>query len=181
MSKKLSIKDITYIAICATLIVVCSWITVPILAVPFTMQTFAVFTALNILGGKKGTISIMIYILLGIIGLPVFSNFSGGIAILVGPTGGYIWGFLLQGVVYIIVEKFFKKNMLTQIVACFIGMVVCYICGTIWFVNVYSAQKEAITYGSALMMCVVPFIIPDLLKLFLSIGLSDRVKKIIGK
>ena len=79
------------IALFAAIIAVCSWIQIP-MTVPFTMQTFAVFCALTTLGGKGGTISILIYIVLGAVGVPVFAGFTGGIGILFGTTGGYIIG-----------------------------------------------------------------------------------------
>ena len=84
------------IALFAAIIAVCSWIQIP-MTVPFTMQTFAVFCALATLGGKGGTISILIYIVLGAVGVPVFAGFTGGIGILFGTTGGYIIGFLFTG------------------------------------------------------------------------------------
>ena len=82
-------KDMAYIALMAVLISVCSWLSVPA-AIPFTMQTYAVFTALLLLGGRRGSIAVAVYIALGAVGLPVFSGFAGGIGKLMGPSGGYI-------------------------------------------------------------------------------------------
>ncbi|MEI3229118.1 MAG: biotin transporter BioY [Lachnospiraceae bacterium] len=89
-------RDMVYIAIFAVLIAICSWISIPT-TVPFTLQTFAVFLAVGVLGGKRGTLSILIYLLLGAIGVPVFAGFTGGIGIVLGTTGGYIIGFLFSG------------------------------------------------------------------------------------
>ena len=83
----LSTRKLAYTALMAVVLCICSWITVPF-AVPFTMQTFAVFCSLLLLGGKLGTLSIGVYILLGMVGLPVFSGFRGGIGHIIGPTGG---------------------------------------------------------------------------------------------
>ncbi len=94
------------IALFAAIIAVCSWIQIP-MTVPFTMQTFAVFCALTTLGGKGGTISILIYIVLGAVGVPVFAGFTGGIGILFGTTGGYIIGFLFTGLLYWLITHFF--------------------------------------------------------------------------
>ena len=91
--------NLLYMALFVAVMAICSWVSIPS-AVPFTLQTFAVFCALCLLGGKRGTIAILVYIALGAIGLPVFSGFSGGIGILLGTTGGYIWGFLLTGLLY---------------------------------------------------------------------------------
>ena len=143
-----------YIALMAVLISVCSWLSVPA-AIPFTMQTFAVFTALLLLGGRRGSIAVAVYIALGAVGLPVFSGFAGGVGKLMGPSGGYIFGFVLTGLCY------------------WLGLALCYAFGTVWFVKVYSAAKP-ISYASALGLCVFPFIIPDAAKMALAF-LTDRV------
>ena len=83
----LSTLDMAYIALMAVLMAVCSWISVP-MEIPFTMQTFALFCALGLLGGRRGTIAVLVYILMGAIGLPVFSGFGGGLGRLLGVTGG---------------------------------------------------------------------------------------------
>ena len=93
MEKKLTVRDMAYTAMFAVVMAACSWISVPYV-VPFTMQTFAVFLAVGVLGGKRGTLAVLVYILLGCVGIPVFSGFSGGVGILMGSTGGYIVGFL---------------------------------------------------------------------------------------
>ena len=87
----LKTTDLVYIAICAVVLAVCSWISIPT-AIPFTMQTFGVFCVLLILGGKRGTIAIVVFLLLGAIGLPVFAGFTGGIGIILGTTGGCFSG-----------------------------------------------------------------------------------------
>ena len=89
----MKIRDMAYISLSAAVIAVCAWITVPF-TVPFTMQTFAVFLAVLLFGSARGMLSILLYIALGAVGLPVFSSFGGGIGVLIGPTGGYIIGFL---------------------------------------------------------------------------------------
>ena len=102
--RSLSVRDLTFIAMMTALIAVCAWITVP-MTVPFTMQTFGVFMALLVLGGPKGTMAVALYILLGMAGVPVFAGFGAGIGVLAGPTGGYIAGFLLTGLLYCAVKK----------------------------------------------------------------------------
>ena len=96
--------DMVYIAIFAVLMAICSWISIP-MTVPFTLQTFGVFMAVGVLGGKKGTLAVLIYILLGAIGVPVFAGFSGGIGILLNTTGGYIVGFFFSALVMWGMEK----------------------------------------------------------------------------
>lgn len=165
-------KDMAYIALMAVLISVCSWLSVPA-AIPFTMQTFAVFTALLLLGGRRGSIAVAVYIALGAVGLPVFSGFAGGVGKLMGPSGGYIFGFVITGLCYWLGEKLLGKKLWVKIVSLIIGLALCYAFGTVWFVKVYSAAKP-ISYASALGLCVFPFIIPDAAKMALAF-LTDRV------
>ena len=86
----------TLCALFGALIALCSWLCVPIGDIAFTMQTFAVFLTLGLLGGKWGTVTILVYLLLGAVGMPVFTAFRGGIGVLAGVTGGYLWGFLFR-------------------------------------------------------------------------------------
>ena len=101
VSSALKTKMMVMTALMAVIITICSWISIP-LVVPFTLQTFAIFFALVFLGGTYGTISITVYILLGIIGVPVFSGFKSGIAAITGPTGGYIVGFVFSGLLFLL-------------------------------------------------------------------------------
>ncbi len=160
----------------SVVITVCAWITVPF-TVPFTMQIFGVFLALMLLGGKYGSLSILIYILLGAFGIPVFSGFSAGVGAMLGPTGGYIAGFLAMGLIIWLIS-FLKKGE-APIWAYLIALLSCYIFGTLWFCYVMGAKGSAYSFTQALMLCVVPYIIPDLLKLSLAKIVSLRVKRII--
>ena len=90
---KFSTRDLCFCAIGAALIAVCAWISIPA-DVPFTLQTFAIFAVCGLLGGKRGTVSVLVYLLLGAVGVPVFSGMRGGIGVLAGPTGGFLWGYL---------------------------------------------------------------------------------------
>ena len=168
--------DLAYAAVCAALMAVCSWISIPA-TVPFTLQTFAVFCTLGLLGGKRGTAAILVYLLLGALGVPVFAGFSGGIGILFGTTGGYLLGFILMGLVYWIGEQINRDSRGVRIVSMILGLLLCYAFGTAWFMLVYARQSGAIALGTALAWCVVPFILPDLVKLALALLLSDRLRK----
>jgi biotin transport system substrate-specific component len=178
MDKKQNMKtlDIVYIAIGAALIAICSWISIPT-AVPFTLQTFAVFTALLMLGGDRGTLSVLVYILIGAVGVPVFAGFTGGVGILFGSTGGYIFGFVFMGLIYQIFTKLFGRKAVVEIVALVIGLVICYAFGTAWFMYVYTRDSGAVGILSVLSWCVFPFIIPDVLKLVLAYLISKRTRK----
>ncbi|MEG1593869.1 MAG: biotin transporter BioY [Oscillibacter sp.] len=168
--------DLAYVALFAVLITVCAWVSIP-LAVPFTLQTFAVFAALGILGGRRGTFAVLVYILLGAVGLPVFAGFKGGLAALLGTTGGYLLGFLGSALVYWAITKCFGSKPAVMLLAMVLGLVLCYAFGTFWFVRVYTQTKGAVSVLAALGWCVFPFVIPDLAKLGLALLLSRRVGK----
>lgn len=174
--RKMKTIDLAYMALGAVIIAVCSWISIPTV-VPFTLQTFAVFSVLGLLGGKRGTISVLIYILLGAVGVPVFAGFSGGFGVLIGPTGGYIFGFILMGLLYWLMEILFGGKLYIRIISMVLGLLVCYAFGTVWFMIVYAKQSGPIGLGSALLSCVVPFIIPDLVKMGLALFITSRVGK----
>lgn len=123
-------KDMAYIALMAVLISVCSWLSVPA-AIPFTMQTYAVFTALLLLGGRRGSIAVAVYIALGAVGLPVFSGFAGGIGKLMGPSGGYIFGFMLTALCYWLCERVLGKKLWVKTVSLVVGLALCYAFGTV--------------------------------------------------
>ena len=163
-------RDMSLIALMAAIIGACSWISVPA-AVPFTMQTFGVFAALLMLGGRRGTAAIALYIAMGIVGVPVFSGFQGGIGHILGPTGGYIIGFLFIGALFMCGEPFMVKAH--EKVMLFFGLLLCYLIGTIWFMKVGTTETSIWKVLSA---CVLPYVIPDLLKLFLADYISRRVR-----
>lgn len=168
--------DTVYIAVFAVIMAICSWISIPA-AVPFTLQTFGVFIAVGVLGGKRGSLSVLVFILLGAIGIPVFANFSGGIGVLAGPTGGYIIGFLFSALLMWAMEKLPGKKSVMQIVSMIAGLIVCYAFGTVWFVIVYGRMNGPIGFTAALASCVVPFIIPDIIKIALAYVLSRKLRK----
>ena len=174
--KKLRTVDIAYIGLFAALIAVCAQIAVP-MTVSFTMQTFAVFCALATLGGKGGTISILIYIVLGAVGVPVFAGFTGGIGILFGTTGGYIIGFLFTGLLYWLITHFFGEKLPVMILALVLGLAVCYAFGTAWFMIVYAKNSGSVGLLTALGWCVFPFILPDCVKMALAILIGKRLPK----
>lgn len=159
-------KYMTRAALFAALTAICAWISIPVADIGFTMQTFGVFLTLGVLGGKWGTVSILIYLLLGAVGMPVFSGFRGGMGMLLGVTGGYLWGFLFSGLTYWLLERFGK---LPAMIA---AMAVCYLCGSLWF-HIYAEGG----IGLILLRCVVPFLIPDGLKILLAHSLSRRLRR----
>ena len=168
--------DMVYIAVFAVVMAICSWISIPA-TVPFTLQTFGVFLAVGVLGGKRGTLSILVYILLGAVGVPVFAGFSGGIGSLFGNAGGYIIGFLVGALVMWGMEKVMGRKTWALAVQMVVGLIVCYAFGTVWFVIVYGRMNGPIGFTAALVSCVVPFIIPDIIKIALAYVLSRKLRK----
>ena len=167
------ILSLTYIALFAAVIAVCSYIQIPLI-VPFTMQTYGVMTALGLLGGKRGTASITAYVLLGMAGVPVFAGFNAGVQYVMGPTGGFIVGFILTGIVFWLITHYFPK--INTIIAFCVSLSACYIFGILWFCAVY---LKAFDVGRAFTACVLPFIIPETLKILLSAATVKAVKKYI--
>ena len=109
----------------------------------------------------------------------MFSNFNGGVGYLMGPTGGYIVGFLFTALVYWLLEKLFGKGLLCRILAMALGLIVCYAFGTFWFVEVYSRANGPISVAAALAMCVLPFILPDAVKIFLALLITGRLSPVL--
>ncbi len=161
----------------AGLMAICAWINIPVLEIAFTLQLFAIFLALGVLGGKWGTISVLIYLLLGAVGLPVFAGFKGGLASLLGVTGGYIIGFLASGAVYWLITALLGDKPWVRLAGMIAGLLACYAFGSAWFMVLYIQKGNAITLGAVLMICVVPYLIPDACKLGLAFVLSGRLKK----
>lgn len=173
---KIKTRDMTYIAMFSILIAVCSWISIPTM-IPFTLQTFGVFVAVGVLGGWRGTVSVLLYLFLGILGLPVFAGFAGGIGTLVGATGGYIVGFVFSALVMWGMEAAFGRKTWVLAVSMVLGLVVCYAFGTMWFMAVYARQTGAIGVWTALSWCVLPYLIPDAIKIVLALTIRNRLTK----
>lgn len=167
-----SARDMANIAMSTALISVCAWVSVPS-AVPFTMQTFAVFLAAGVLGSRRALAAVSLYILLGAIGLPVFAGMQGGLGVLVGATGGYISGFLPAAFIAGLRHSG-KRDGMVDIILMILGLLVCYTFGTLWYALGYLGGMEGI--GAALTVCVLPYVIPDLLKILLAAVVARRLR-----
>ena len=168
-------RNIARCALFSALMCLCAWISLPFGESPITLQTFALFLTLELLGGKYGSLVCFVYLLLGSVGLPVFSGFRGGVGMLLGSTGGYLWGFLLCALLYWLITKVFGNQF--RMVACLGGLLLCYVLGSAWFYWVYLSNGNPVGIGFVLLHCVVPFILPDLLKLLLALALSKKLKR----
>ena len=176
--------DIAYIAIGVALLAVCSWISIPTpITVPFTLQTFAVFFICYLLGGSRGTMTILVYLLLGAAGAPVFAEMSGGFSVLLRPTGGYLIGFLFSALLMWFFERFVGKKMWIYGVSMVLALIVCYTFGTLWFVHVYVGEDgSSIGTLTALSWCVLPYLLPDAVKiaLALTLGSNKALRRVIN-
>lgn len=168
---KMRTVDMAYIAMFAVVMAVCAWISIPA-AVPFTLQTLGVFLAVGMLGGKRGTLAVLIYLLLGAVGTPVFAGFNGGLGYMLGSTGGYIVGFLLSALTMWGFEAALGRKTWVLAVSMVLGLAVCYAFGTAWFMVVYAKNTGAIGLMTALGWCVIPYIVPDLVKIALALLLQ---------
>lgn len=163
----LATLDMVYIALFAVLIAICAWISIPA-TVPFTLQTFAVMCAMGLLGGKRATWAVLLYLLLGAVGLPVFSNFRGGLGMLLGVTGGYLVGFLASTLCYWLFTRLLGNAYWVRLVGMVLGLVICYGFGTAWFMVAYANATGPIGLSTALAWCVLPFLLPEVVKIALA-------------
>ena len=162
---------ITLTALMTAVTCILAPLSIPIGPVPISFTNLAIYLSLYLLGWKRGTISYLIYLLIGLIGLPVFSGFTGGPAKLAGPTGGYIIGFIAMAIIAGLVIDHFHKPWI-QLIGMIVGTIVCYIFGTAWFCSVAKS-----TVAGALAICVFPFIPADLVKMVIAMIIGPMIKK----
>ncbi len=173
--RKLTVREITFMGMGVALLTLCSWIAVPT-AVPFTLQTFAVCLITALFGLKAGLGTVACYLLLGALGAPVFSGFRGGIGVLLGATGGYLVGFLFTALIIGLSVNRFGRGFPVLAVSMAVGILVCYLFGTLWFMRVYARANGPVGLGAVLGWCVLPYLIPDALKIVLATLLTRRLK-----
>lgn len=144
---------------------------IPISPVPISLGLLAIYFVITVLGMKRGTISVLIYILLGLAGLPVFSGFSGGAGKLFGPTGGYIIGYIFMSLICGFFMDKWKHNIFISFLGMLLGTVVCYLFGTLWL-----KYQLSLTFFAALTAGVIPYIPADLVKLFLAMAVGWQLR-----
>lgn len=170
--KKLTTYQMAVTAVMAAVLCVLGPLTVPIGAVPISLANFVICLTAWLLGPKFGTLSVAIYLLIGLIGVPVFAGYSAGVSILAGPTGGYLVGYLpLAFIGGLFIEKS-NGNPVISGLGLILGDAVCYVLGTAWFV--FQMQCEL---GYALSVCVYPFIAFDLAKIVISCIIGSLLRK----
>jgi len=173
----MKVRTMARCALLTALLCLCAWISVPLGQISVTAQTFGLFLTLGLLGGKAGTLVCLTYLLLGAAGLPVFSGFRGGLGVLLGTTGGYILGFLAASLTYWLITALFGQRLPVRIGAALLGLGICYGFGTLWFALLWLDGGSTLSLGLILSKCVLPFLIPDLVKLFAALAAAERLKK----
>lgn len=173
MSKTFSVQKMAIIALMTAVLCILAPISIPVFIspVPVSLGVLAVYLTAYVLSPVDSLISVIIFILLGTFGLPVFSGYSGGLSKLVGPTGGYIIGFLFT--VYI--SSLFihmKKGIIFDVIGMITGLALCYILGTIWF-----SYQQGKGFIASLLLCVVPFLIGDAIKIIVAVILGTQLNK----
>jgi biotin transport system substrate-specific component len=167
---KTSIQNMTKIALFTAIIAVCAMISFPLPSgVPVTLQTFAIALTGFVLGWKKGLISVAVYLALGMVGVPVFSGFTGGFAKIFGVTGGYLWGFLLMVLLCGLVAR--KRRVLCGVLS-LAGLALCHIAGVIQFAVVADSSPL-----SAFLLASAPYLVKDVASVVVAYLVAEALQK----
>ena len=164
-NQKIRTKQMVLIALMTAVTCVLGPLSIPLpfSPVPISLTKFAIFLAIFVLGMKSGTISFIIYLLLGAVGVPVFSSFRGGFQVLAGPTGGYLIGFIFLALIMGFALEHFDRKLVPTIIGMIIGMAVCYAFGTVWL-----AKLLSLSFKEGLMMGVIPYLPGDAAKIIIA-------------
>lgn len=164
-NQKIKTKQMVLIALMTAVTCVLGPLSIPLpfSPVPISLTNFAIFLAIFVLGMKNGTISFIIYLLLGAVGVPVFSSFRGGFQVLAGPTGGYLIGFIFLALIMGFALDHFDRKLVPTIIGMIIGMAVCYAFGTVWL-----AKLLSLSFKEGLMMGVIPYLPGDAAKIIIA-------------
>lgn len=164
-NQKIKTKQMVLIALMTAVTCVLGPLSIPLpfSPVPISLTNFAIFLAIFVLGMENGTISFIIYLLLGAVGVPVFSSFRGGLQVLSGPTGGYLIGFIFLALIMGFALDHFDRKLVPTIIGMIIGMAVCYAFGTVWL-----AKLLSLSFKEGLMMGVIPYLAGDVAKIIIA-------------
>ena len=172
--KKLFIKKMTFTVMFSAVITICSWISVPFSSgISVSLQSFAVMLASYLLGAKMGLASVLIYLSLGAVGIPVFAGGRGGFDVLFGTSGGFLFGFLILAIVVGACRQYLGEGRLMAVLSMAAGLVLCYTLGTLWFYFVYSDGSSLLSVAA---VCILPYLPFDALKIWLAVFVSQRLK-----
>ena len=171
-NQKIRTKQMVLIALMTAVTCVLGPLSIPLpfSPVPISLTNFAIFLAIFVLGMKSGTISFIIYLLLGAVGVPVFSSFRGGFQVLAGPTGGYLIGFIFLALIMGFALDHFDRKLVPTIIGMIIGMAVCYAFGTVWL-----AKLLSLSFKEGLMMGVIPYLPGDAAKIIIAAIVGSKL------
>ena len=172
----MKIKTMAQIGLMTALLCVISPFSIPLSLVPISLGTFGIYLTALVLGWKKSAVSVLLYILLGGVGLPVFAGGAAGFQVLAGPTGGYLVGFVLLAVVNGWFADRFDGKVLPGILGMAAGTAVCYLFGTLWL-----AYMNSLSFGAALAAGVLPFLIGDGVKIAAAAAIGCPLRKRLRK
>lgn len=177
MARTITIKKMAIVSLMTAILCILSPVSIPIFIspVPVSLGVLAVYLTAYVLEPVESLISVVLFLLLGIFGLPVFSGYSGGVAKILGPTGGYLVGFLFT--VYI--SSLFihlKKGIIFDILGMILGLALCYLLGTIWF-----SYQQGKGFLASLLLCVVPFLLGDAIKIAVASIIGHEISKRLDK
>lgn len=177
-----TVRDLAYTALACALIAACAWITIPLpINIPITLQTMAVLFCAGLLGTKRGVAAVVVYLLLGLCGVPVFSSFRSGPSVLLGPTGGYLIGFLFTALIVGVCADRGKRRVPALLLGMLAGIVAYYVFGTFWYFFLYLSESGLAGLWAATVKCVLPFLPFDAVKAALAIFLIRRLDGIVDR
>lgn len=169
---KTNVREMALIAVMAAVTCVLGPLSAPIGVVPISFTNLAVYLAIYVLGCKRGTVSYIVYLLIGLVGVPVFSGFTGGVGKLFGPTGGYLIGFIFMALICGWFIDRFECKLVPSFAGMVLGTIVCYIFGTVWL-----AYQAGMSFYAALAAGVLPFIVGDLAKMVVAAIIGPQVRR----
>lgn len=172
--KKMSpkVQTLTFIALSTAITCIIGPLSIPIGPVPISLTILAIFISVYAIGLKRSMVSLLLYILIGFVGLPVFSNFKGGFNVLIGPTGGYIVGFIFVVLCTGFAIEHYESKVYMHVIGMAVGTLLCYALGTTWL-----AFQGHMTFFEALLAGVIPFVWADALKIAIAAIAGPRLRR----
>lgn len=174
MKARNEIRATVRIALSVAFLCVSAMITVPLFPIPITLQSLALLLVMYLLGAKNGGAALLVYLALGAIGLPVFSGFLGGIGVLFGPTGGFLFGFLFAIPAFWLFPRLLRRKSVAALCAMVATLLALYVFGALWYYFLFAADTS---FWAVLTLTVLPFVLPDAVKLSLALLIGSRLIK----
>lgn len=175
-TKRSPARRMALCAFFAALVAICSQIQIPLPMIPINLALFGVYLAGALLGRRLGALSLVVYALLAAVGAPVLAGFTGGLGILLGKTGGYVFGYILAAYMTGLTVDFWGDGYFKLCLGMVVGCLLCYAFGTLWFM-----QVSGLTLAASLGYCVLPFLPGDVVKILLAALLSVKLRPILRK